>query len=160
MCSKTRVSISGTVTDVFAHRVVLENDAQRCLVDLGPASLEMITLTKGMRIKLTGEMKPSELKAETVSIGDGPALPLRARKGDNAFNEKVDPDAALSSAEARGFIVIGQPRQKPKHFELLAKDVDGALHELHIEFDGTMRKIKPAVRSSPKWSEELELNKA
>jgi hypothetical protein len=154
------ISIGGIVTDIFAHRVVVENDMGKWLADLGPASTEMIALTKGMHISLTGEMKPSELKADTISIGGGPVLLLRAPKGDEACRERADSDAALSSAQARGLAVIGLPRRKPKHFEILARDSGGDFLELHIEFDGSIRKTTPVDRAAPKWADEVERQQA
>jgi hypothetical protein len=129
------------------------------LADLGPESVDLIALTSGMHVSLTGEMKASELRANTVSIGDGPVLLLRAHKVAGA-RERADPDAALSSAEAQGFLAIGQPRRKPKHFEILAKNRDGEFRELHFEFDGSLRKTKPVDRSGPKWAAELEHHQA
>ena len=53
-----------------------------------------------------------------------------------------------------GFEPVGQPRRKPKHFEVLGRRND-ELTELHIELDGNIRKRKPVDRHDPKWTGTL-----
>ena len=47
----------------------------------------------------------------------------------------------------------GEPRRKPKHFEILGLR-NGRHSELHVELDGRIRKSKP-VDDGHKWSEAL-----
>jgi hypothetical protein len=63
--------------------------------------------------------------------------------------------AALKTAEANGFAVVGKPRRKPKHFEVLGRDAAGDMVELHIELDGALRKTKPVHEEDPKWAAEI-----
>jgi hypothetical protein len=54
---------------------------------------------------------------------------------------------------AAGFLVLGAPRLKPKHSQLLAKKQDG-LNELHVELDGHVRKSRPVSKDDHKSSAE------
>jgi hypothetical protein len=69
-------------------------------------------------------------------------------------HEPADPKVAVSAAKAEGFKVLGAPRRKPKHFEVLGLK-KGKASELHIELDGQIRKSKPVDKDDHKWSEEL-----
>lgn len=55
-------TLSGEITDIFAHRFVIRTDAGKVLADLGPKGAETAKLKLGERVEVTGEMKPSELK--------------------------------------------------------------------------------------------------
>ena len=50
---------------------------------------------------------------------------------------------------------MGEPRRKPKHFEILGRDAAGDLVELHVELEGTLRKTRPVDDADPKWQAEL-----
>jgi hypothetical protein len=54
-----------------------------------------------------------------------------------------------------GFEPLGQPRRKPKHFEVLGRRTR-QLTELHIELNGNIRKMKPVESGDPKWIEVLQ----
>jgi hypothetical protein len=58
----------------------------------------------------------------------------------------------VDAANKAGFKVLGEPRRKPKHFEVLGVK-QGEAVELHIELDGHIRKSKSVDRE--KWSSEL-----
>jgi hypothetical protein len=64
-----------------------------------------------------------------------------------------DASIAIASVHADGFLVLGAPRRKPKHFELLAKKQDG-LNEVPVELDGHIRKSRPVSKDDHKWSAE------
>ena len=67
------------------------------------------------------------------------------------------PSREWTTARCRdaGFEPLGQPRRKPKHFEVLTRR-NHRLTELHIELNGNIRKIKPVEGGDPKWSEALQ----
>ena len=68
-----QTTLSGEITDVFAHRFVIRTDAGKALADLGPKGAETSTLKVGERVDVTGEMKPSELKvSRLVRAGQEP----------------------------------------------------------------------------------------
>ena len=143
---------TGKVTHIFAHRFVLETDEGAILGDLTPHGQNDVALKVGDAITIEGEMKPSELKVarltrgkETVEIGHdhGPD-----------HHAPADPQIVLKAAKKAGYETLGEPRRKPKHFEVLGRR-DGKLEELHIELDGHIRKSKPVSADEPKWSGTL-----
>jgi hypothetical protein len=102
---------------------------------------------------LEGEQKPSEIKVsklerngETFAIGHGPH---------DTREHEADPAIAIKTAEDAGYQVIGGPRRKPKHFEVLGKK-GTEFEELHIELDGGVGRLSLCPRTitngNPKWS--------
>jgi hypothetical protein len=149
-------SLSGQVTDIFAHRFVVKTEKGKVLADLGPKGAEQIPLREGNRVELIGEMKPSELKVQSIARnGARPVLLEHPRKPQPYELDDADPRPALKTAEANGFTVLGKPRRKPKHFEVLGRDSAGDMVELHIELDGALRKTKPVHEDDPKWAAEI-----
>lgn len=155
------IKVGGTITDVFAHRFVVETADRRILADLGPKGAETFALEVGLEIVVEGEMKPSELKVDKIARKGGTAIAIEHKKKphhephhDHHHHEPADPRAALAAVERAGFAAIGAPRRKPKHFEVLARK-DGELIECHVELDGHIRKEKPVASDDHKWSCEL-----
>jgi hypothetical protein len=144
-------SVTGTITHVFGHRLVLRTGDGDVLADLTPKGAERIALRLHDEVTIEGEARPSELKvarftrARTTIEIEHPKKP-----GD----DRTDPSIALTAARAAGYAIIGAPRRKPKHFELLGKS-QGGFKELHIELNGHIRKSKPVARDDHKWSAEL-----
>jgi hypothetical protein len=60
--------------------------------------------------------------------------------------DEADPKPAPKTAEANGFTVLGKPRRKPKHFEVLGRDSAGDMAELHIELDASAQNPAGARR--------------
>ena len=135
-----RITIIGTITDVFAHRFVIETGEGRTLADLTPGGADKVPLRVGDRVTLIGEMKPSELKVETFTRDGGESIIIDHKKPPH-HNIGADPKTAMATAERNGYEVLGPPKRKPKHFEVLGRSRDGAVHELHIELNGHLRKI-------------------
>src|SRR5579871_3549841 len=69
-------TISGEVTDIFAHRFVVRTDRGKILADLTPKGAERVALKEGDRVELVGEMKPSELKVRSIATNGGRATPI------------------------------------------------------------------------------------
>ncbi len=160
MSHDNQTTIKGEVTDIFAHRFVLKTAAGKYLADLGPKGADQMRLKPGDNVELTGEMKPSELKVHSVAkAGAKPVAIDHSKKPSHEEHEEANPAPALKTAEANGFTVLGQPRRKPKHFEILGRDSAGDLVELHVELDGTLRKTHPVDAHDPKWSAELQTAK-
>ena len=112
---------------------MLKTGSKSVLADLTPRGLEVVGLRIGDRVALEGEQKPSEIKVsklerngETFAIGYGPH---------DTREHEADPAIAIKTAEDAGYQVIGGPRRKPKHFEVLGKK-GAEFEELHIELDG------------------------
>src|SRR5579871_5987351 len=148
---------AGEVTDIFAHRFVVKTRTGNILADLTPKGAESVRLKTGDKVELTGERKPSELKVHSIARnGARPVTIDHPPKLNHARpHEDVDPQPALKAAEANGFAVLGEPRRKPKHFEILGRDAAGDTVELHIELDGRLRHIRPVHDDDPKWPDEL-----
>ena len=53
------ITVSGTITHVFAHRFVVETAKGPVLADVTPRGLEQVSLRIGDDVRLEGEMKPS-----------------------------------------------------------------------------------------------------
>jgi hypothetical protein len=147
-----RLSISGKITHVFGHRFVVQTSDKAVLADLTPKGAEQIALRIGDEVKLTGEMKPTELKVTRFTCGDTTTEIEHKKKHEE--HGDADPRQALQAARAAGFDTVGEPRRKPKHFEVLGRR-NKELIELHIELDGHIRKTKPVDRHDPKWHEAL-----
>lgn len=155
-----RTSVSGTVRDVFAHRFTIETAQGLMLADLTPRGVEQITLGAGDEIMIEGERKPSEIKIHRIRRG-GVSVEIEHAKtlGKHvARHGAVDPEAATAAVRAAGYSVVGEPRLRPKHVEVLAIDAGGGLRDLHVATDGTIRKDRPADlaglgrRASPELS--------
>ncbi len=165
MDPNARMTFTGQVTDVFAHRFVVETAAGKILADLGPKGAERLTLRAGDQVEVSGEMKPSELKVHRiVRSGEEPvAVAHKTAETDGRDSPKPHPHGhpeadiapALRTVEANGFAVLGAPRRRPKHFEILGRDKAGDLVELHVELNGTLRKSKPVEADDAKWKAEI-----
>lgn len=146
------ISLEGRVTDIFAHRFVLETKAgERRLADLGPKGAEILALKAGDAIAIEGEEHPSEIKVTRLSRG-GKAVDIhRAPKPGPKPHEAADPVVALDAVKAAGAAVLGEPMRHPRHFEVLGQK--GTHYtEYHVEFDGHIRKEKPVPAGDPKWA--------
>jgi hypothetical protein len=141
-------TVAGKITHIFGHRFVVQTDRAPVLADVTPKGLEQIELKIGDRVELTGEQKPSELKV-TRFTRDGRTVTI-AHKEKHHDHGDADPKIALKAARDAGYATLGEPRRKPKHFEVLGKR-DAHFTELHIELDGHIRKMKPVDRHDPKW---------
>jgi hypothetical protein len=146
------ISITGKITHVFGHRFVVETRHGAVLADVTPKGLEQHALRVGEIVSLLGEMKPSELKVARFTTGKRTITIEHKRPHDH--HPHAEPGDAIKAARDAGFEPLGQPRRKPKHFEVLGRR-DRRLSELHIELDGQIRKIKPVEDGDPKWSEAL-----
>ena len=51
-------TLTGEVTDIFSHRVVIATRDGRFLADLGPRGAQQVALRERDRVTLVGEMKP------------------------------------------------------------------------------------------------------
>lgn len=137
-----KTSLSGKVTDVFAHRFVLETlDGERVLADLGPHGADQISLATGDKISIEGDRHPSEIKVgrltrenEAVEIErPKPKPPQQARDR--------GPEAAIKALAATGVRPVGEPRRRPHHFEITAEK-DGKRQEYHVHDDGRIHPAK------------------
>jgi len=135
---------SGTVWAVFGHRFAIDGKDGRFLADLGPKGSEGIEIAVGDAVSVEGESKPSEIKVTSITLKGGVVHEVTWPKkphDDKAEQGPADPAVALSAVKAQGYVVEGEPKRKPKHFEIVGSK-DGIRHELHVELDGKIRKTK------------------
>jgi hypothetical protein len=149
-------SLTGAVQNVFAHRFTLLTAEGVVLADLTPHGAEKIKLIVGDKVRIEGERKPSEIKVDRIQRGDLTVTIEHPKKHGphDARDHDGDAKAAAASARAAGFEVIGEPRRKPKHFEILGRR-DGSLSELHVSIDGNVRDSKPIRSDDGKWQDEI-----
>jgi hypothetical protein len=152
-------TISGEITEVFAHRFVVRTPAGSVLADLGPKGAELVVLKRGDRVELTGEQKPSELKVRRITSGDRTIEVEHKKKDEHKTHDAepgpADPQIAIGAVTAKGFEVVGQPRRKPKHFEILGKDHAGVHVEHHVDLNGMIGKTRPVDAADQKWAEDI-----
>lgn len=136
------VEVTGTIWGIFAHRFAIETPDGKLLADVGPHHGERLPLTEGDRITVRGDRKPSEIKADLVITADGIRHRIeRPKKPDHDHHAPADPAVALQSVRNDGYAVVGEPRRKPKHWEIPARR-DERAYELHVELDGRIRHVK------------------
>jgi len=148
------ISVSGTVTAVFAHRFVIVSKDSKHLADIGPEGLKHVDLKEGDKVTVTGEQKPTEIKVTEIVTAGGKPIRIEHKKKKHGHKEHHayhDPHDAIEAVKQQGFKVIAEPRRKPKHFEILGRSAKGEVLEFHVELDGDIRKRKPADLDEPKW---------
>ena len=152
----THASLKGTVQNLFAHRFTLRTAEGVALADLTPHGLEKIKLVIGDEVTIEGESKPSEIKVSRIGRGDFTLTiePQKKHEPHEASDREGDPKAAAASVRGAGFEVIGEPRRKPKHFEILGRK-NADLCELHVSLDGSIRHMKPVRSDDAKWQTEV-----
>ena len=137
-------TISGTVSDTFGSRFVLETEAGKVLVDIGPKGSEKVTVKRGEKIQIEGDRVDNQLRARRVTMADGSAFVVdkRGRSWREWLLGKAPESAAqfgpaLASkiATDKGYQVSGEPVAKKKHYEVLAAK-DGKTYDLKVYRDG------------------------
>jgi hypothetical protein len=137
MSQADQTTYSGEVTDIFAHRLVIKTATGKILADLGPKGAELVALREGDHIEVSGEMKPSEMKVGRIVMqGRQPIYIERRKKAHEVGHDShADPKIAIRAAREAGFTVLGEPKRRPEHFEILGRKVESGFAELHIELD-------------------------
>lgn len=148
------LTVAGKITHVFGHRFVVQTSRDAILCDLTPKGLERIALQIGDHVELEGERKPSELKVARFTC-NGSTFLVEHKPKHHDHHDSADPAGALKAARTAGFATHGEPRRKPRHFEVLGER-DARFCELHIELDGRIRKAKPVDRDDPKWADAIK----
>jgi hypothetical protein len=140
------VKVSGTVSDIFGTRFVLDTASGKLLVELSPRGADKVTLKVGEKIEIEGERTRNELRAQRVTLADGHAYTTGGKR-DRTWREfvtgKSDPGSrapfapadAAKAATAAGYKLNGEPRPMKKHFVTLAVKDDKS-YDLAIFKDG------------------------
>ncbi|WP_256642917.1 hypothetical protein [Stenotrophomonas sp. 9(2022)] len=150
-----KIALSGVVEHVFAHRFTLLADGRPYLADLGPKGADAFTIAPGLAVTLEGERRPSEIKVLSIARKGGKRVEIEHKKphhgpGHHAGKHvQIDPAVALDAVKRAGWTPAGEPQRHPKHFEVLARQINGDWMELHVDFVGGIYKQKPA--SAHKW---------
>lgn len=152
------IKIDGRLTDVFAHRFVLETSSgERRLADLGPKGLELAQLKLEDAISLEGEEHPSEIKVTKIARNGGEfiEIPRPTKPGHKLEGIGADPVRAIEAVKAAGAAILGDAVRHPKHFEVLGQKATGYF-EYHVESDGHIRKERPVGIGDRKWSSVIQ----
>ena len=150
------VALSGVIEHVFAHRFTLNADGHTYLADLGPKGAEAFALNEGLSVWVEGERRPSEIKVTRIAAEGGDLVRIEHKKphhgpGHEHAHAPADPALVLASVQRAGWTVKGEPRRKPKHFEVFARRDNGVWSELHVDFAGKIYKEKAADLA--KWGD-------
>jgi hypothetical protein len=134
------VKASGTVTDLFGHRFIVQTPHGKLLADIGPKAAETITLRQHDHVELEGEQKPTEIKVHRLAIGTGKMRETHHHgpkhdKDHGHHDESFGPMEAAAMARAAGYELIGDPQPHKKHFEAVATK-DGRTFDIHVHRDG------------------------
>jgi hypothetical protein len=148
------IALSGIVRHVFAHRFTLEADDEIHLADLGPKGAEAFPLRRDLRVTIEGERRPSEIKVSRIAADGLAPVEIHHKKPHHgpAHHDSAgpaDPERALAALSRSGWTPAGEPRRKPKHFEVLARREGGTWTELHVDFNGSIYKEK--APDAAKW---------
>lgn len=137
-------TISGTVTDTFGSRFVIQTETGKVLVDLGSKGTEKVAVKRGDKIQIEGDREDDQLRARRVTMSDGKAFVIdkRGRSWTEwLLGKSPQPATTFSAAQAtkvatdKGYQVSGEPVAKKKHYALMATK-DGKSYELDIHVDG------------------------
>lgn len=73
--------ITGTVTDVFGNKFVLEDETGRVLVEAGPWFHHRLDIAQGEQLAVLGEMKQGGFDAFSIVRADGQVVEIQAPLG-------------------------------------------------------------------------------
>lgn len=140
------VSIDGTVKEIFGNKFIIEDANGRKLIETGPRGQDIARVAVGDRVKVDGRNREGFTHAGAITLAngqrvtlDGPGLgPGPRGPGGGAFNQ----DAILGSVRNAGYSDARIQDVKKHHAEVIASNRDGKRIELHVEFDGNIRKIE------------------
>ncbi len=154
-----QIKLTGTVTDVFGQRYVVEGDGKKSLVDIGPKGRDLVTIKSGDKVAVEGELTDAgEVHALRVSVADKPVVELPApgswwqklTGAEKAEGPELTPQVAKEMVAKGGYEVLGEPPAKKKHFEVLGKK-DGQYYEVHAHRDGSLKGIHSVDAKDPTW---------
>jgi hypothetical protein len=158
-----KITVSGRVEHVFAHRFTVETSNAVILADLTPHGARHVPLKSGDEVVIVGEQKPSEIRVETIAIGQhtyvmppevehmrhGPPHHRGPPRQRRLHEDMINTSAMKKLLEDEGYFIVGEARLRHRHAEWLVRK-DGRMFEAHIDFDGDLRKVKP-VDGDGKW---------
>lgn len=154
-----KVTVTGTVTDTFGHRYVVDDSGKKSLVDIGPKGSDSVSIKSGDKLVVEGEMTDAgEVRAASVAVGGAAAVELPEARSwwQKLTGAGKDDGKPFGPVEAKdevikaGYEVVGEPKPEKKHFEVLGKK-DGKFFELHAHKGGDVKNIRTVDATDPKW---------
>ena len=147
------VGLEGEITHVFGHRFVLRTQTEDILADLGPKAESEVPLRVGQKAFIVGARKRSEVKVAQLSV-EGQSYALDHPPAPHPRAEvppmSLSRDQAMHVVSHAGYQIIGEPKRKPRHYEVLGRKA-GTFPELHVHEDGKIRKSRPVGPGDHKW---------
>jgi hypothetical protein len=157
-----KITVSGRVEHMFAHRFTVKTAETVILADLTPHGARHVPLKSGDEVVIEGEQKPSEIRVETITIGPrtfvlppgpephrGPGHHRGPPHHHRPQDDVINTSAMKKTLEDDGFFIVGDARLRHRHAEWLVRK-NGQMFEAHVDFDGGIRKVKP-VEAEGKW---------
>jgi hypothetical protein len=158
-----KITVSGHVEHLFAHRFTVKTQTSVILADLTPHGARHVPLKSGDEVVIEGEQKPSEIRVDTITIGARtyvlPPAPEHMRHGSGhhrgpprpprPHDDVINTSAMRETLETEGYFIVGDARLRHRHAEWLVRK-DGQMFEAHVDFEGDIRKVKP-VEAEGKW---------
>lgn len=139
------VVVKGPISDVFGHRVVVQQDSKKYLVNLGPKIHELSAIKSGDTISVEGDLtKNGEVRAYSVTLADGKKFEVSKDKktwrewllGEDSNKKKTFTlDDAKKLAIDNGYTLQGDPVAEKKHFTAKATK-DGKSFDIDLHRDG------------------------
>ena len=98
-----------------------------------------LVLLSGCAAGASSTSAPPPPKQVTITLADGTTHEVAwPTKHEDDKHAAADPDAARAAVKAQGYEIEGEPKRKPKHFEIVGVK-DGVRHAIHVELDGKVR---------------------
>lgn len=153
------LTVTGTVTDTFGHRFVVDDGSKKSLVNIGRNGGETVSIKTGDKLTVDGVMTDAgELRAARVAVGSQPAVDLPGAKSwwqkltgaKGKDGKPFGPLEAKAEVTKAGYETVGEPKAKKKHFEVLVKK-DGQFFEVHAHRNGDVKNIRSVNATDPKW---------
>ena len=139
------VVLKGSVTDVFGHRIVMQSETKKYLVNIGPKLDEIGALKSGDVVSVEGDLtKSGEVRAMNMTLADGRKVVVvndRQSWKEWLLGYNKDDDRTFTAADAKklatdkGYVLQGEPVADKKHFTATATK-DGKTLEIALHRDG------------------------
>lgn len=91
------ITISGTVSDIFGNKFVIEDASGKILVESGPEWFRKIEVTRGEKVSVIGRHDGGSFEAFTIVRADGTRIEVRPPRGPAPWSGK---NAALERSDA------------------------------------------------------------
>lgn len=152
-------AIRGTVAEIYGNKFVVQDPTGRALVETGREGEDGNLVAKGEAVTVQGRFETGFLHARVLTHGDGRTIVLGPAGGPPmgsldwakdriGLGPKLDLPALTASVQAAGYSDVRVTGRGPRHIDVAAKDRDGREHQLHVGFDGQVRK-QPARDRPP-----------